>query len=165
MTALRKFKRRLYHLEVLACLATARVLVRYVHFRRWRSTLGLLGQDADMEEEPALTPAQFELARATGREVARMARRAPFAAVCLPQAMAAHWLLARRGIPSRIVIGSRRNEADRALLLHAWLMVGGEVVTGASEREEFMAFRSGAAPLEPPSTGLPRRPCGADSPV
>ena len=163
MTAVRKFKRLLYQFEVLTCLATARLLVRHVHFRRWRSTLGVLGHDPETHETAAWSPAQLDLARATGREVARMARRAPFAAVCLPQAMAARWLLARRGIPSRIVIGSRRNEADRALMLHAWLVVGGEVVTGASEREEFMAFRSRAASPEPPSGGLPRRPCDAGS--
>lgn len=78
--------------------------------------------------------------------VARIANEAWFQAVCLPQAMAARWLLARRRIPSRVELGSRRNPDDQAVLLHAWLTVGDEVVTGAQERDQFMAFRSPAEP-------------------
>jgi hypothetical protein len=146
MTAVRKLRRKLYLLEVYACLAIARLLVRFVPFRLWQGTLGPVGEEPATGEHLSVTPAQVAHARATGTMVARMARRVWFKPVCLPQAMAARWLLARRGTPSRVVFGSRRNPDDRALLLHAWLMVGDEVVTGARERAQFIAFRSATQP-------------------
>ena len=141
MILIRKLKRRLFQFEVLVCLATARLLILFVDFRKWRSALGLLGQGAASYEEQVLDLAQIKYAKSTGREVALIARRARFDAVCLPQAMAARWLLARRGISSHVVMGSRRDIVDGALLLHAWLMVGDNIITGASEAEEFTAFR------------------------
>lgn len=49
-------------------------------------------------------------------------------AVCLPQALAAHWMLARRGVPSRIRFGVRAGAPG--LSSHAWLICGGEPVLG-----------------------------------
>lgn len=149
MTALRKLKGRLYRLEVLACLAAARLLIRFVPFRWWQWTLGPFTQESTGAPSSALSEQQVSHALATGRMVARVARRAPFQAVCLPQAMAARWLLARRGTPARVIIGSRRNPQDKTLLLHAWLMAGDHVITGAEERRQFIAFRSGPTTAQP----------------
>lgn len=146
MSPVRKLRWRFYRLEVLACLAMARLLVRFVPFRWWQWTLGPIGTPPADEDRPDVTPEQVAHARATGVMVARIAKGAWFQAVCLPQAMAARWLLARRGTPSRIELGSRRNADENAMLLHAWLTVGDEVVTGARERDQFMAFRRAAEP-------------------
>ena len=49
-------------------------------------------------------------------------------AVCLPQALAAHWMLARRGVPSHIRFGVRAGAPG--LSSHAWLICRGEPVLG-----------------------------------
>lgn len=65
----------------------------------------------------------------------------PFQAVCLPRAMAGRWILGRREIPSRIVVGSRRGNPDEEeMLFHAWLMAGDIVITGAGELDRYRAF-------------------------
>ena len=79
------------------------------------------------------------LADRVRRAVTLASRNVPFAAVCLPQAMAAKVMLARRGIGSSLVIGAG-HDGDHAMFLHAWLESSGLTVTGA-------AGRSSAAPL------------------
>jgi hypothetical protein len=64
-------------------------------------------------------------------------RNLPFAVACLPQAMAAKLMLARRGCRSSLVIGAGRDGDD--LLLHAWLEAGGMVVTGQAGRRAMTA--------------------------
>jgi hypothetical protein len=64
-----------------------------------------------------------------GWAVTRAARHVPFGAVCLPQAMAAKMMLARRGIPSVMHFGTMRGET-LSLAAHAWLDAAGVEVTG-----------------------------------
>ncbi|MBX9797090.1 lasso peptide biosynthesis B2 protein [Sphingomonas sp.] len=68
-------------------------------------------------------------ARQIGWAVATAARLVPFRAVCLPQALAARAMLARRGTPSVLHFGARRDDA-RAMVAHAWLDAAGARVTG-----------------------------------
>jgi hypothetical protein len=60
-------------------------------------------------------------------------RNVPFAAVCLPQAMAAKAMLARRGASCSLFVGAAR-DAGGEMVLHAWLECGGTVVTGDAGR-------------------------------
>jgi hypothetical protein len=66
------------------------------------------------------------------RAVATAASNVPFAAVCLPQAMSAKVMLARRGFRSSLILGVGRDRDE--LLLHSWLEAGGIVVTGDAGR-------------------------------
>jgi hypothetical protein len=52
-------------------------------------------------------------------------------APCLPTALVAQWMLRRRGIPSRLRLGIRRETS--ALAAHAWLEIDGKVVFGNSD--------------------------------
>src|SRR5262245_59108163 len=63
-------------------------------------------------------------------------RNLPFTTVCLPRAMAAKAMLARRGIGSSLVIGAARG-ANGEMELHAWLEAGGTIVTGRAGRSAF----------------------------
>jgi hypothetical protein len=65
---------------------------------------------------------------AVGQAVAIAARNVPWNAVCLPQAMAAKAMLARRGQGSALHLGAAR--AGDGLTAPAWLVAGGEVVVG-----------------------------------
>lgn len=127
--------------ETIASLAWARLLIRFVPFRWWRTTLGPLGHPDSTASTADLPPESELRALQIGRFVTRMADRVPFEAVCLPQAMAARWMLARRGIATQIVIGSHKGEATGNLLqVHAWLLAGRETVTGKDESGLYQAF-------------------------
>ena len=60
------------------------------------------------------------------------ARNVPWNAVCLPQAMAAKVMLARRGCGSALHLGATIVDTNGKLIAHAWLVSGGEVVIGAA---------------------------------
>ena len=66
--------------------------------------------------------------------VARAARYAPFRAVCLPQAMAARWMLQRRGVASVMHFGAAREGGtfgvDVSPRGHAWVDAAGVEVAG-----------------------------------
>lgn len=65
------------------------------------------------------------------KAVTTAARNVPWNAVCLPQAMAAKAMLARRGCGSAFHLGADF-DAQGKLIAHAWLVVGGTVVVGAA---------------------------------
>lgn len=75
-----------------------------------------------------------------GWAVASAARFVP-GATCLPQAMAAQALLARRGIGSTIQTGFDRTEA-KGVEGHAWLVCDGEVVVGDIGLDRFVPVAS-----------------------
>lgn len=66
--------------------------------------------------------------RAVGDAVTVAARTVPWNAVCLPQAMAAKAMLARRGQGSALHLGTKAEGGG--LAAHAWLVAGGEIVVG-----------------------------------
>jgi Transglutaminase-like superfamily len=63
--------------------------------------------------------------------VTTAAHNVPWDAVCLPQAIAAKAMLARRGCGSSLHLGANLN-AQGKLSAHAWLVAGGTVVVGAA---------------------------------
>jgi Transglutaminase-like superfamily len=66
-------------------------------------------------------------------------------ALCLPRALAAHAMLRRRGIASRLCLGVARESG--AVAAHAWVEIGKEKVIGGAEAERFtrLAEFGGAA--------------------
>ena len=71
------------------------------------------------------------LALRVRQAVTTAARNVPWNAVCLPQALAAKAMLARRGCGSSFHLGADIN-AQGKLTAHAWLVSGGIVVVGAA---------------------------------
>ncbi|MFO0982779.1 MAG: lasso peptide biosynthesis B2 protein [Planctomycetota bacterium] len=67
------------------------------------------------------------------------ARHIPFA-TCLPQALAAQWLLARAGYRSELKLGIAPG-AGRPVDAHAWLELDGEVVIGGPDVARFTPLR------------------------
>ena len=139
MNPVRSFKKAVLRIEIVLGLAFARLLIKLVPFRLWRRTLGPI-DGSGPQTPPQLSAKQIKQAGDIGRIIKRLARKQKFEAVCFPQAIAGRWVLKRRGIPSQIVLGSRRDDT-KDIALHAWLKVGDIVVTGQDEYEKYQSFQ------------------------
>lgn len=118
MTALR--------LEALLHLLAARLAVAVLPFAR---AMQLLVDPVDATfRRPAHRP--LSVSRIRGAVAAAARLPVPWAS-CLPQAMAAHWMLARRGMASRIRFGVKRG--PHGLCSHAWLVDAGARPLGADD--------------------------------
>jgi hypothetical protein len=107
--------------EAVLTLALARVLVLTIPFRflvPWLS------------RRPQASSCNEALLVCVRKAVTTAARNVPWNAVCLPQAMAAKAMLARRGCGSSFHLGADFNSEGK-LIAHAWLVAGGSVVVGA----------------------------------
>jgi len=67
-------------------------------------------------------------------------------ALCLPRTLAAHAMLRRRGIASRLCLGVARDRG--ALSAHAWVEIGDDKIVGGAEAGGFtrLATFGGALP-------------------
>ena len=71
----------------------------------------------------------------TAWAVETMARKSRMEALYLPRALAVHAMLRRRGIASRLCLGVADNQG--ALLTHAWIEVGQDVIAGGADVSRF----------------------------
>jgi hypothetical protein len=55
--------------------------------------------------------------------------------LCLPRALAAHAMLRRRGIASRICLGVARHGGE--LAAHAWVEIGKDKIVGGADSDAF----------------------------
>ena len=116
-----KWRSRLRTASAIAALSLARLLVAFVPFGRWRSTLGAANAALSRADE----------ARRSASHVERAAKLLPFATKCLPQAMALSWILRRRSIGHVVVFAvrpARTRGADEDL--HAWVEVADQTIIG-----------------------------------
>ena len=72
------------------------------------------------------------LARRVGWAVEAVARHSPIQFACFPQAIAAKWMLRRRGLSSTLYLGAKFEAKDK-LAAHAWLRVGDRILTGREQ--------------------------------
>lgn len=115
-------------LEALAWLCWARLLLLFVPFRRIAPHLG-----RSMTESPSAMAAQERLlASRVSWAVQSVAAHVPFGFVCLPQAMAAKWMLRRRRLASTLYLGVARPDEVK-FTAHAWLRAGDMILTGRAE--------------------------------
>jgi len=66
----------------------------------------------------------------------------PLVNVCLPRAMTAKLMLARRGMASTLFMGVKKDYASGELRAHAWLTVGDITLTGEREKSDFTVVAS-----------------------
>jgi len=113
---------RLLVCEAMAMLALARLLVLTVPFRYMVAWLS---------RAPEMDSCDEALLLRVRTAVTVAARNVPWKAVCLPQAMAAKAMLARRGCGSSLHLGANFDGHSK-LTAHAWLVAGRTVVVGAA---------------------------------
>ena len=82
-----------------------------------------------LARSPGTKPCDPASALKVRKAVTTAARNMPWNAVCLPQAIAAKAILARRGCGSTFYLGAG-TDARGKLIGHAWLVAGPTVVVG-----------------------------------
>lgn len=132
-------RERILYAEAMLFLLWAEALVYLVPVRHWRASLTGSPEGG----------ASLALLRDIKRAVERAARHAPMPAKCLSQALAAAWMLRRRGVAGTIKLGAARGP-EGALAFHAWLTVGPHIVTGAVGEEAFALLRPAPGQLPRP---------------
>ena len=120
-------RRRLVWLEAGALLLVAVPTTKLLPYRRVRQ--------AAERWSSALVTATDENPSVIGHTVERLGRRLP-GSRCLDQALVAHFMLKRRALESKIVMGVQKS--GEALAAHAWVESGPSTVIGAAERDAFV---------------------------
>lgn len=125
---------RLLLVEAFLLLGVAWLLVQTVPFRWLTATLGKTMH----ESATTLSATDLELAGLTGAAVRAAANHTPWPSVCLPQAVAAQWMLRRRRIAATLYLGvAKAPTATPGLAAHAWLRCGDQILTGAAGRQQY----------------------------
>jgi hypothetical protein len=119
-------------LEAGVYLVAARLLLLVMPFNRIAPIIGKTGRTSD----DGVPSTQEASARRIGWAIGAVARRSPLPLVCLPQAMAAQWMLHRRSLSGTLYLGVAKNDQG-ALEAHAWTRCGRAVLTGAAGHERY----------------------------
>lgn len=116
--------------EALVLCTVASVMLRVLPFSRVAPRLGM-HMAVSPPHHPGATTGDVRRVRLA---VARAARLLPWKPVCLPQAVTAQWMLRRRAVPSTLYLGT---DPERGLDAHAWVRVGGVIVTGGDDPRHY----------------------------
>ena len=132
-------------LEAAIWLVVMRVLVAALPPRLWRGVLF-----ADGPRQTSLDAAQLAAARIVRHAIARGARNLPGSAKCLPRALAARRMLARRGVMTSLHLGVAPGKGSPSF--HAWLKAGDLFVTGDCDEAAYTRFPPAAFPCRQPGS-------------
>lgn len=139
---IRPLRQKLRVVEALVVLTVADAAVRVIPFRRIGATLG----ERQAAGAAEVTAAERERSLAVGRAVRSAARFLPQHPVCLAQAIAAQWMLRRRGIAGTVYLGAQldtsASTSAAAMKAHAWVRVGGDIVVGRAEHRRYTPVAS-----------------------
>lgn len=140
MSRWRNFLRRSWHeralfLEACAWLFWSRGLILCLPFHAYAKRLGR----PQTESIPALCDEQQRIVRQVKWAVQTAVRYSPVRFVCLPQAMAAKWMLRRRRVPATLYLGLQQS-GNAPMQAHAWLRAGECLVTGGRESRTHRAI-------------------------
>jgi len=116
--------------EALLWLTLARLAIPAVPFRRIAPLLG-----RTMEETPFHVTEGPPVAEGVSQAIRTAADHAPWKSRCLVRAVAAQWMLKRRGIGSTLYLGVSK-EDTKVMSAHAWVRCGDKFLTGAVGRRE-----------------------------
>ncbi|MDD5711439.1 MAG: lasso peptide biosynthesis B2 protein [Smithellaceae bacterium] len=125
---------RLFLIEAVLLLGMARLMTLILPFKYIACSLGRRMAESD----PRINTPQLRDAGLVGQAVVSASRYTLWRSVCLPQAIAAHWMLRRRGIPSTLYLGVAKDDANsRKIIAHAWVRCGNVILTGAEGHGRF----------------------------
>lgn len=131
-------------LEALCLLAVMRLAIKLIPFRRLAQWMGPLQEETPQE----ITPGALSTAERVGLAVRRVSPYTPWTSNCFPQALAAKWMLWRRGVPSTLYLGASFKDDRSGLAAHAWLRAGPVYVTGGRGHERFATVGIFGSPVQ-----------------
>jgi hypothetical protein len=126
------FREKRLLLEATVLLAVARVAILTVPFRWVAPSLGRRRGESPVEADASETKRAKEI----GWAVETMSRHTFWKSACLAQAIAAQWMLNRRGLPGTLYLGAAKDDA-RGFIAHAWVRSGPLVLTGSRGHENY----------------------------
>jgi hypothetical protein len=130
----RSWPDRMFLVEAFVLLGIARLAVLAVPFRWLAVTLGRHMKEADVQGNPS----DLRRARRVGQAVRSAAGYTPWKSLCLPQAVAAQWMLKRRHICGTLYLGVAKDETKpERPAAHAWLRCGDVILTGRQGHRRF----------------------------
>jgi hypothetical protein len=114
-------------IEAALLLLLAAALARFVQFSRWRNLLASAPgvPMTDGSGDLAVVAVRSAIDRAENRLIG-------WSFKCLPRAMAAQWMLRRRGFPATLLIGAARQGDARHFEFHAWVEYNSRVAIGGT---------------------------------
>jgi len=129
--------RRALVAEAIVLIVVARILVKFVPFKRWRATLGRIDQGSDGADCGAPPPVALDCAAS----VERAAWRLP-GTLCLPKSVALQWMLKRRRIAAAVLFAVK-SHASRGGLddLHAWVAIGAAALLDDASESQHVILR------------------------
>ncbi|MFM7022546.1 MAG: lasso peptide biosynthesis B2 protein [Flavobacteriales bacterium] len=108
-----------------------RFLMLFVKFKRYEKRLGTRG----VADNYTMNDHEFQLAHNIAKALNGVSNYTLWESKCMVQAVSAKWMLKKRGIPSTIYFGVKKEGQE--LKAHAWLKVGEIVVIGRAGHKEF----------------------------
>jgi hypothetical protein len=125
---------RILLLEAFLLLGVARLAVLALPFKWLAVSLGRHMHEADAR----ISASDLHLARSVGQAICAAANYTPWESVCLPQAVAAQWMLKRRHIAGTLYLGVAKADAHpERLAAHAWLRCGNLILTGRQGHRQY----------------------------
>jgi len=83
---------------------------------------------------------KMDKARIIAGIIEGLSHRTPWKSTCLVKALAARWMLQKRGIGHVLHFGVAQ-KPDKTFEAHAWLSVNGEVILGGGNLEKFKEIK------------------------
>ena len=132
-------------MEAWFLLGAARLALWIVPFRRLARCLGPQAIPVEAAQASgAPTSGTSRIAWA----VDTMSRHTPWESACLAQAITGKFMYERRGMPTRLYLGTRKDEKGE-LVAHAWLGVANTILLGGKGHETFTVLAAfGESPAE-----------------
>ncbi len=119
-------------------LLLARLQVSFTPSRVWMNRINRQNVRAVVAEEIFSCR---DFCRTLAGVINGLSRRTPWRSTCLVKALAAHRMLARRGIKSTVHLGVKKSDS-KGLEAHAWLSVDGSVRIGGENMNEYSEVTS-----------------------
>lgn len=114
----------LLRLEAVWLILLARILLKYLPFSYISAMFG-----REPRRCPPSTPRRAEIRDQVRQAIFQVWKRFPSTNTCFHRALAAHWMLLRRGISTQLYYGAS-NIPPRGLIGHVWLMDGDAGIVG-----------------------------------
>lgn len=114
--------------EALAALGLAAAAIALLRFKR-------IAAIASRTPARPIAPTEARIA-AIRRAIRAGARRVPWRALCFEQALAAQWMLRRRGIATTLHYGIAQDR-QTGLSAHVWITAGPIEILGCENRHDF----------------------------